>query len=184
MSTKAERRERRNGELLRAVADEIEAHPERWNQGTWGEGRIGECGSRCCIAGFGAAKAGWIPTRARPGLRRRRWDWADVMRPRGRRSLRVSDVAAAEFGFTDAEAAYLFSGGWTPAGWDAMVRLGDTPKRRGRLVARALRRLADGATVAEVTGYLISRRDVNGEFDDQVVKLGPGRAVPKRRARP
>ncbi len=43
---------RRNTELFDEIADVIEAHPESYNQGTWG------CGSAFCVAGHAASLSG------------------------------------------------------------------------------------------------------------------------------
>jgi hypothetical protein len=44
--------------LRKLVADQIEAHPELHDQGDWGEGIAGECGTPCCVAGWACRLGG------------------------------------------------------------------------------------------------------------------------------
>lgn len=44
-----------NSELLNKIADQIEAHPESFNMGTWAQ-KDADCGTQYCIAGWAIVK--------------------------------------------------------------------------------------------------------------------------------
>jgi hypothetical protein len=46
--------------LLQKALDHIEAHPEEWNQGSWGQ-TVQGCGTTACLAGHIALLDGWTP---------------------------------------------------------------------------------------------------------------------------
>jgi len=129
----------RNVEMLRATADAIQTHPSRYEQGTWQ--RVEECGTVGCVAGHAAWQAGWTQSSDLDSFMVRR----DGNKGRSRD---VSVVAREVLGLTQTEAQALFAGGWQPRGYDI-----DKHGRRAlaNRVAKALRGLADGASIAEVS---------------------------------
>jgi hypothetical protein len=89
--------------LLRKVLDHIDAHPDEWNQSTWGEVTwASSCGTAFCVAGHALVMSGYT-TR----LRESSDDELDFYDSDG---LRVSPSAEACFllGLTDGEADWLF----------------------------------------------------------------------------
>ena len=124
----------RNQDVLRRVADRIETTPEQYDQQEWfayegayeapdrGE-PLTECGSVACIAGWAVHET--------TGVAPEKWERA----------------GAEALGLTRREAALLFYEGWLPAGWEPE----DTPAMVGKRAAEALRRLADGARIEDVT---------------------------------
>lgn len=108
----------RNAELLRKVADAIEANPDHYYQGSWCENDNTEevdytdvpfvadpknhCGTQACVAG-----------------------WAVQLTPPENRpdEIDIADAAQTLLGLTDDEAEMLFSGGCDPnIGMPALLR--------------------------------------------------------------
>jgi len=121
----------RNRELFRAIADQIERHPETYDQGVYGD--VTSCGTKHCIAGHAAAMSGCQPTRyehAKP-------NWSVVTDPKSGKYRDVDLVAAELLGIEHSTASWLFGPLWEPAD--------------GMSVPQALRRLGDGAPISEVT---------------------------------
>lgn len=128
----------RNAELFKLIADELELFPESYNQEAWGseiedqdEAAQTLCGTAFCIAGHGVHRTGWTshsPT-----------DWYMVHHPDNTDTIgrSTSMQAAYELGLTQREAAILFSSEWLP--------------EYGYTVSDALRALANGAEIDEVT---------------------------------
>lgn len=136
----------RNVGLLYGLADHFEANPNTWNQATWG-GR-GECGTFACLAGWGAiltyGDAVFVAPQFRGGMPEVAQFFdehgplprnADVM---PLHAEHIQDRMGSVFGLDQGEdePEMLFSESWLPAD-------GDLPK--------ALRRLAEGASVEDVT---------------------------------
>ncbi len=145
----------RNESLLRAAADQIRANPNGYDQKYWHRPALGGCGSTSCVAGhivscadgfeqFTASDtmilADLAVARAAQGEIRSR---SDLVMVNGRLD-EVRDVAAAAAGLAFHEEETLFHGSWLPRGHDIM------PLHEA--VADALYKLADGATIEEVTG--------------------------------
>lgn len=89
-----------NKARLKLVADAIKAHPDNYEQDTWGYGygsisQLKECGSVCCVAGFAVA--------------------LDGKRKVG--SYMVSARAQAFLDLTVIEARDMFSGAWSASWW-------------------------------------------------------------------
>ena len=128
----ADKTTKRNRELLERVAQRIEAFPEHYDQGLWmtdsedrhlDEGDDASCGTHACIAGWAVIEAGEkIPAK---------WE----------------DVGAELLGLTHNEAKVLFDQDWKPRGHDEA----DTAEMEGKRVGEALRRLAEGDSVRNIT---------------------------------
>jgi hypothetical protein len=106
-----------NAELAYKILDQIDAHPETWNQGTW------DCGTAACFAGWAVRLSGGISD------------------PDGYDS-NVVDGPAYLIGMTVDEAAreVLGSSGWTPSTVDPdeedwLFSAGNDRADLGRLVA-------------------------------------------------
>lgn len=98
-----------NVPLLQKALDHVEAHPEEWDQESWG--RQTPCGTTACLAGHIALMDGWTPV-----LRTPFGDWIYVEKNGVRQtagdaaaeSLGVSDVSA--YGSNHEYVGYLWSG--------------------------------------------------------------------------
>ncbi len=128
----------RNTDLLLKVADRIEHHPENYDQRVWAMDeahcyllhgdttdslaeQVG-CGTSACIAGWAVIEA--------------------------KQPIPESFVKTYELlGLTAAEAAVLFSEEWLPRGYDE----DESDDMYVKRAAEALRRLADGSSIREVT---------------------------------
>lgn len=121
----------RNAKLLRDVADKIEGDPHLYSQGTWG--RVTPCGTAHCIAGWACELAGCEPNDPTA------WEdgWLSVRKPGSTEFMPVGIAAEQLLGLSDIEALDLFDGGWKP--------------KDGMTVPEALRGLADGKLMAEVS---------------------------------
>lgn len=158
MSTRAERKARRNGALFRTIARRIEARPLSYDQSTFGRlgaydgvtvdgyvppvnlryDTLGDCGSVACIAGHALLESGLAysmsQVRFDPGLTYFGGD------PTSR--------GAKLLGLTTEEAVVLFGGDWRPKGTtDYTAPMSELAP----LVADALRKLARGTRVEAVT---------------------------------
>lgn len=125
-------------DLLRVIADQIEAHPEKYTQDTWGSFgneevalpflkvaermAINDCGTQGCIAGWAAAFNVMDPVI-------RKWLSDD--------NNNMTYLGAELLCISESEASSLFDLTWKPA--------------QGLTVSDALRRIADGASVDEVS---------------------------------
>jgi hypothetical protein len=117
----------RNTELFYRIADLVEVFPESYDQDVWGAPRPAAlCGTSHCIAGHAAAETGWM---------RAEEDWETVQRKNVGVAADISSIGALELGITDSEAEFIFGGCWAPDDGN---------------VAKALRRLGDGADLSEV----------------------------------
>lgn len=140
-------------DLFRVIADQLEAHPEKYDQGTWGVDDTKEisehdfftvaermavngCGTRGCIAGWAAAFNITAPQVAEP-IRSGVYD--------------ISKIAAELLELPQSQANELFDEHWKP--------------RRDLTVSEALRKLANGATVDSVSGW-DDDDDEEGDDDD------------------
>ena len=111
----------RNIEMFDRVADAIEAHPEKYDQTTFG--RKTECGTAYCVAGWTAYLDGWKPSTS--------GDFFCVTKGDHRRS--VIGVAHKLLGLVSYESADLFDSNWCP------------PWQRERMtVPEALRKIGRG----------------------------------------
>lgn len=156
----------RNAEALNRLANYIARHPERYNQGRWGwtaipdaadreRVNVKECGSTQCIAGHAARQAGWTPLVVIDGDSLD-IDWESVRLPGQRVFRHVSAVARKELGLTPRESAILFAGGWKPS--------------EGRTVQWALRQLAKGASIEDVT-HPVSLSVTTLAWEEDVIAL-------------
>lgn len=132
----------RNSDLLRKVADRIEAHPELYDQSTYCN--QSSCGTYACIAGHTLLEMGYQ-------VRGYSYYPPGVALPSGPRvdySLRVDprDTAGDLLGLTDDERAILFAGGWAPPSQEESWKAADP-----LLTAAYLRELADGAEMSEAS---------------------------------
>lgn len=120
----------RNDALLRKVGDYIAAEPHRYRQGEWYD--EDECGTTACVAGWTVVlHDGDVPrtecgTPYDPGIDR---------------------YAQEYLGIDDETAEELFNPCWRPAGY----RHNHSHARDAELVRDALYRLADGASIGEVS---------------------------------
>jgi len=118
--------------LMNQVADQIEQHPEQYDQSVWFYPK-GSCGTICCIAG-------WTVKIAMP----ERWaefeangvdEWGEVV---GRYDdyirVKATELLGLEIGKSE---TYLFSTGWKPA--------------NDMTVSEALRKFAGGEDIQDVT---------------------------------
>lgn len=152
----------RNALLLHRVAFQIEKHPEKYDQTTWG--KLGEsdslgrrfsetdtvanfCGTHACIAGWAAVLE--LNTAVTAIERQRVRGGYDPLPLEDAVSQAVRDVtgysqtimgyAQQALGLTTDEANVLFAGEWRPN------------EDEGYDVPRALRELAEGADIGDVT---------------------------------
>jgi hypothetical protein len=96
--------------LLQKALDHIEAHPEEWDQESWG--RQTACGTTACLAGHIALMDGWTPVRY--GLQF--GDWVHVEKNGVRQT--AGDAAEESLGVPDVSVydsnneyvGYLWSG--------------------------------------------------------------------------
>lgn len=139
----------RNRELFYKIAEQIEKHPETYDQSTWGGVRA--CGTAHCVAGHVAVQCGYYPTKAGPHSETD-W-WGMVSKKPGLHYCGdevdpsvedVQDVAAKLLGLDPVEASILFGPNWRDDNYK------DVPT--------ALRAYGDGATIEHF--------DVNAELDD------------------
>jgi hypothetical protein len=89
-----------NTSLVSQVLEQIDTHPETWNQAYWRTpiGYGPTCGTAHCFAGWVATLTGWV--------------WLnDVLVEKDDQILAVAFAAAHELGITDAQALRLFAGG-------------------------------------------------------------------------
>lgn len=121
----------RNNALLRKVGDVIAAEPHRYDQAEWFNDE-NECGTTACVAGWAVLLHD-----------------GDVPRdPHGYvHEHRIDELAQDYLGLDDYTAEELFGGLWHPAGYRPFY----SRRRQARLVRDALYRLADGASICEVT---------------------------------
>jgi hypothetical protein len=117
-----------NAALAYAVLDQIDAHPETWNQGTW------DCGTAACFAGWAVRLSGGISS-----------DRGD--------SSRVVDGPAELIGVPIDVAAERLLGvsPWTPstvypAEEDWLFSAGNDREDLGRIVAEIFGPRPDGAS--------------------------------------
>ena len=129
-----------NKKLLLEIADHVESHPEQYDQETWvgrnddnyvpcGPGKHidpYDCGTSACIAG-----------------------WAVLL---SNKPVPVSfqNEAAKLLGLSSSDAATLFDENWCAEGYD--IRL-DDEIQRAKYAADALRRIAAGESVDDVTDW-------------------------------
>lgn len=170
---------KRNAELLRRIADVIEKDVGVYDQSVWGEGDdeivvddpdvIAEaseklieksCGTAHCIAGHAAVLSGYKPvvfkclipaTGMRGPVMAIEINWEELTPPAEQKGEWTSDsthpfsIGRDLLGLSFSEAEVLFDEFWCPAGTD------DRDEFNGTLVAEALRGLAAGASIYEVT---------------------------------
>src|SRR5688572_2759026 len=122
----------RNKELFYRIADQVERHPETYDQSVYGE--VTPCGTSHCIAGHAAAMSGCRPTVFLDGSLLPN---GCVVTDAAGKKRDVDLVAAELLGIEHGEASWLFSPAWEPP-----------PEMT---VPEALRRLGDGAPINEVT---------------------------------
>lgn len=124
----------RNAQLFNELADHFESAPETWDQESWGY--TTDCGAFACIAGWAC-----ILTDGERCFRRPLPD--EVEKDPDLRMCLVASVAPLRagglLGLDHFEADVLFAGNWTPH-----PDLG---------LPGALRALAEGALVLDVSGY-------------------------------
>lgn len=166
---------KRNVKLLRRIADVIEKDVGVYDQSVWGEVQHQDvldtpdaieeasaeliersCGTAHCIAGHAAALSGWKPTVHiiydwKPGMKQIALNWEELTPPAEQKGkwindfMHPSDVGRDLLGLSFSEAEILFDEFWCPAGTEHR----DVPN--GTLVAEALRGLADGDSIYDVT---------------------------------
>lgn len=121
---------KRNSELFHRIADQVELDPESYDQTIWvGEGggwNDSTCGTVACVAG-------WAVTLGTQLGKLTNASW--------------KITATGVLGITDSEANLLFCENWMPDGADD----GDDDILRAKRVAEALRRIAEGELVSDVT---------------------------------
>lgn len=144
---------KRNGRLFHKLADALLEHPETYDQGTWGFTRYldpgshvtelnefdadelapfnKDCKTHACIAGHAAVLAGWEPRMetyyyGHSGVSGVQLDFGNVSKGKVRNAP-VWDAAQVALGLTELEAEVLFDTGWRPKFkvWTAMRKLGD-----------------------------------------------------------
>lgn len=115
----------RNTDLLHAIARQIEAQPETYDQSVWVSDT--PCGTTACIAGWAALLSEGDIT----------IDEDVVYMDGGRRQIDVHTYASSELGLDRHEAMWLFDGHWRPA--------------KHLTVSEALVKFANGADIQEVT---------------------------------
>jgi hypothetical protein len=93
-----------NLDLLDAVMDHIDQHPEEWNQGAW------FCGTAACFAGHSVLMNGWGVV----------YDWGMVEKDGERAG--VERLARRLLGLTDEQADRLFDPGNTLDDLHSMVK--------------------------------------------------------------
>ena len=113
----------RNTELFDRIAAQIEAHPELYDQGTFGERT--ECGTAHCIAGHAVVLSGGHRPRGRQL-------WNHVRIKRGP-VMDIEECAAKLLGLGFFESLRLFRGSWIPP--------------EGESVPDALRRIGRGGAI-------------------------------------
>lgn len=113
----------RDEALLRKVGDTIAAEPERYDQKVWWLPHS-ECGSVACLAGHAVELAG-LPVSTLT-------------------EKAIDETAEEVLGLTGYEAGRLFWGGWLP-------RRSYLGQQLGESIRDALYRLADGASIDEVS---------------------------------
>lgn len=91
-----------NEELGQKILDQITAHPESWEQASWGRWIGSDCGTIACVAGWAVHFTGWKSNREIPQ--------AHVV-SKGDRVTSVQYAAQDELGLTDRQSEYLFGGG-------------------------------------------------------------------------
>jgi len=133
---------------LRAVADLIEAHPERWDQELWtGEkkagpldevGRGGDCGTTACVAGWAVRLT---PTGTIPPETEAEWEEA------GRDALGLSDDLAW----------VLFDADFAPESMPGVLRLIATIPEGGRTLRTAI-----NAGMTDLHGADLNRTNLRG----------------------
>lgn len=153
----------RNTELFYRIADEIEVFPEEYDQEVWGTNSESlvkpytPCGTSFCIAGHAAHMTNWVPYMESIKV----VDFGRLRKARAENSMvnyfDASSIGAAELGLSSDEASVLFEERWVP---DPHLT-----------VSQALRRLGDGAPVAEVTDpdlleSLMDLQGVDPEYSD------------------
>lgn len=134
-----------NTELLLKVADAIEKYPELYDQETYGDVEVDDtsCGTTACIAGWACALEGYHPVVDRLPWRdassyftytrvaQKPWQaWSNGVSPH--------DIAQELIGLEDWAAEELFGSDWGPV--------------EGLTVPQALRKIANGTPIDEVTG--------------------------------
>lgn len=100
-----------NVPLLRACLHRITSHPEEWEQAAWACRT--ECATAYCLAGHAVLAAGhtipFAPDDTCPGRHKNEATTPVAYTADGTRWY-IEDLAQAELGLTDAEAAELFHG--------------------------------------------------------------------------
>ena len=118
---------------IRAIADQIELEPGSYDQGTYGcKEKQSSCGTAHCIAGWSAKLDGWSP--------RIGHGWGLLIRGGDDGMLEYAaceEVAGKNMGVCEEDYEVLFNVDWEPI--DSMT------------VPQALRALADGASVSDIT---------------------------------
>ena len=112
----------RNAALFNAIADQIEAHPESYDQGTYG---TAFCGTAHCIGGWAIALSGWARVLGH--------NWGSVTR--GGVTRGAFDAGRDELGLDEVEAGTLFRPDWEPPAHET--------------VPQALRRIGAGGAIVE-----------------------------------
>lgn len=139
----------RNEQLLRDVASHIEAHPEQYNQGTYG--REAACGTTACIAGWACLLSGHealvremetLEVQHDELLRLPHGSWGEehwkTIDRRDELAEKIHETGAKALGLEDEiEAGRLFSGGWRPG--------------HGYSVPEALEKFAAGSSLEEIS---------------------------------
>lgn len=117
-----------NTELLRKIADQIERHPETYDQTKW------VCGTSACIAGHAALLTGWKPaTVEEMDACPEACLSGQLFITKGGTVAATHDVARAALGLEYEDADTLFGGDWAPP--------------VGVSVPEQLRRYADGEPI-------------------------------------
>lgn len=142
--------------LLREVADYIGAHPDEYDQSTYG--RRTPCGSAFCIAGTAVYLVApdalvWAPADEEGGDRGvySTLDAAAVPADLRRtfHAVTIDEAARQALGLTSEEADQLFDGDWLPVG----IGNHSSSEEHIALVVDALYRVAAGATIDSVTDH-------------------------------
>lgn len=127
-----------NTELLLKVANAIEKYPELYDQETYGDVEVNNtsCGTTACIAGWACALEGYYPT-----VIDTRFSYEKVSKEPYTEyydGLDTHFTAVSILGLDNGDAEELFSAYWMP--------------RDDLTVPEALRKIANGASIEEVTG--------------------------------
>lgn len=105
-----------NVALVRQIVEQIEAKPEKWDQGSWATGGVDECSTRFCFAGWALALSGYLDPKGRPNYPAIKhavdyghdFDLSDFVNDYT--EFPWGEVAQDLLGFTEHQADILFAG--------------------------------------------------------------------------